>query len=171
MVRTREPEAREQLHYDQALAMMAELRDRQYTRKVVIRDEDRPWEQSRQGYAKHIMDPLIDDTALTDWWMFVHEIKRHSGKHRHQGGLVIYVLEGKGYTVCDSVRYDWEAGDLIVLPLKPGGIEHQHFNTDDSQSAKWIAFIYVPYWFGAASELIQIENSPDFGRTQEAAAG
>ena len=43
-----------------------------------------------------------------------------SGKHRHQGGLVIYVLEGKGYSIVDGERKDWEKGDLVLLPMKPG---------------------------------------------------
>jgi gentisate 1,2-dioxygenase len=43
----------------------------------------------------------------------------------HQGGLVIYVLEGegaegRGYTILDDERYEWEAGDVMTLPLRQG---------------------------------------------------
>src|SRR5690242_9499378 len=67
-------------------------------------------------------------SALNQWLVFQHDIHTHSGKHRHQGGLAIFVLEGEGYTEVDGVRIDWEAGDLILLPIKPDGCEHQHFN-------------------------------------------
>src|SRR5439155_811034 len=78
---------------------------------------------------------------LVDWNVFVQDIRVHSGKHRHQGGLVIYIMEGEGYSVVDGERHDWEAGDLLLLPVKKGGVEHQHFNKDDAHPAKWIAFI------------------------------
>jgi hypothetical protein len=35
-------------------------------------------------------------------------------------------------------------GDLILLPIKPGGCEHRPFNRHADQSCKWIAFIYNP---------------------------
>ena len=75
------------------------------------------------------------DTPLQHWRVFIHDIKTRSGKHRHQGGLVIYVLEGKGYSVVDGERKDWEKGDLVLLPMKPEGVEHQHFNLDPAEPA------------------------------------
>jgi gentisate 1,2-dioxygenase len=71
--------------------------------------------------------------------MFVHEIRTHSGRHTHQGGLALFVLQGKGYTTVDGVPHEWEEGDLILLPIKPGGVEHQHFNTDPSRPSRWLA--------------------------------
>ena len=43
-----------------------------------------------------MMTGIYNDVPLQDWRIFVHDIKTHSGKHCHQGGLVIYVLESKG---------------------------------------------------------------------------
>ena len=74
---------------------------------------------------------------------FLHEIHTHSGRHRHQGGLVIYVVEGQGYTTVNDKRVDWKEGDLILLPVMPGGVEHQHFNTDPTRPSRWLAM--VPY--------------------------
>ena len=52
--------------------------------------------------------------------MFIHTITTKSGEHRHQGGLLIFVLEGKGYSIVDGERWDWEKGDLVLLPMQPG---------------------------------------------------
>jgi len=107
------------------------------------------------------------ETALDGWTVFVQEIHVHSGKHRHQGGLVIYVLEGEGYSVVEGERLDWEAGDLLLLPLKPGGVEHQHFNKYEDRPAKWIALINVPIFTWGATEMVQVEDHPDFVQGRE----
>ncbi len=93
--------------------------------------------------------------------MFKHQIVTKSGRHRHQGGLLIFVTEGKGYSIVDGERWDWEKGDLVLLPMKPGGVEHQHFNLHDKPS-EWAAFINVPIQEHVASDLQQTEVSPDF---------
>ena len=76
--------------------------------------------------------------------------------------IFIYVLEGKGYSVVDGERKDWEKGDLVLLPMRPEGVEHQHFNLDPAEPAVWAAFIHIPIQEFLASDLQQTENSPDF---------
>src|SRR5204863_5154071 len=103
------------------------------------------------------------DTVLDDWIVFVNDIQVHSGKHKHQGGLVIFILEGEGYSIVEGERHDWEAGDLLLLPFKGGGgVEHQHFNKYENKPAKWIAFISSPLFFWGASEMVQLEEHPEF---------
>lgn len=161
-VRTREAEARQVNTYEAGFSHDAELRRRAVECKVVVKGTERPWQQSRQGRIKFFLHATIDDTAVFDWRMFVHDIRTHSGKHRHQGGLAIYVVEGKGWTTVDSVRYDWEEGDLILLPVKPRGCEHQHFNAEPGKPCKWLALIYSPFKGALGSEMEQKEVSPDW---------
>lgn len=132
--------------------------------RVVIRGRDVPWEQNRQGLIKFLLHPKVwAEVSVPNWFMFIHRIKKHSGRHRHQGGLGLFVLEGKGYTVVDGVRYDWEKDDLILLPVKPEGCEHQHFNVDPSgQAAEWLAFIFDPFRDAMGNELEQRATSPDW---------
>jgi gentisate 1,2-dioxygenase len=104
----------------------------------------------------------IEDTALRDWRVFAHEIHTHSGRHTHQGGIVIYVTRGRGYTVVNGVREAWKAGDLLLLPVVPGGVEHQHWNQDPDQSSEWIAFRFVPWQYATGASFDQNENSPDW---------
>ena len=55
-----------------------------------------------------------------------------------------------------------DAGDLLLLPIKPGGVEHQHFNLQPGQDCRWIAFSYMPFFDHVASEFTQTEVSPLF---------
>ncbi|MPZ22880.1 MAG: cupin domain-containing protein [Dehalococcoidia bacterium] len=145
--RTREPDPDASNVYEKGLKYLLDLRERSFSRQVVLRDEEVPWEQDRQGRQKFFVMRETDHTnsALRDWNAFLHDIRNHSGAHRHQGGLAIYVIEGKGWTSVDGERIDWEAGDLLLLPIKPGGVLHQHHNDRPGETAVWIAFIYSPY--------------------------
>ena len=158
---------RETDDYEQQLARDREKMERARSGKVVIRGRDVPWTQNRQARNKMYMAPSRSsgkpvETVLDDWRVFVNDIKVHSGKHRHQGGLVIYVLEGEGYTEVDGERHEWEAGDLLLLPLKPGGVVHQHFNKRPGENCKWMAFIFRPYNDAIGYFLEQKETSPDY---------
>jgi gentisate 1,2-dioxygenase len=149
--------------YERVLSYRKALKERNQSGPIVIRQSDRELFQSRQGKLRFYLDPVTyKDTPLQTWRVFTHTIKTKSGKHHHQGGLVIYVLSGKGYSIVDGERWEWEAGDLVLLPLKPDGVEHQHFNLDPANEAVWAAFINVPIQEHLASDLQQVEASPDF---------
>lgn len=161
--RSRDREASAFNTYDVVMNYRKDYVEQQMKGKVVIRSTDREWEMTRQGKLKYYLQPhQFDDHALRDWMTFVQDIRKHSGSHRHQGGLVIFVLEGKGYTVVDNKRYDWEAGDLLLLPPKPDGVEHQHFNAEEGSGCKWVAFIYMPIWDAVSGEMTQGQLSPDY---------
>jgi len=158
---------RERDHYEAIVAAQRAERERSYTGHVVVRGRDLPWIQGRQGVSRTYLSPSRYmrepvETAIDGWICFVQEVRLHSGKHRHQGGLVIYIIAGKGHTVCDGARLDWEAGDLLLLPIKRGGVEHQHFNADPEVPVKWIAFINTAIYNWGASEMVQLEAHPEF---------
>lgn len=130
---------------------------------IVIKGSSLPWKQSRQGYSKHyIRDFFREDVALQDWRVFVQNIRTKSGRHVHQGGICLHVLEGKGRTTCNGETIEWKAGDLVVLPVLPGGVEHQHFNDAGEEGSKWLATIFLPFWWALATEERQTEVHPDF---------
>jgi hypothetical protein len=149
--------------YDIFMRARQAFHERQQTGQVVIKPSDREFRMTRQGRLMYHLNPDIHkDTPLQDWRVFSHDIKTQSGRHRHQGGLVIYVITGRGYSVVDGERIDWQAGDLLLLPIKPGGVEHQHFNLQPGQDCRWIAFSYMPFFDHVASEFTQTEVSPQF---------
>lgn len=162
--RTRETEATPGLKYDIAYAKRGQFVEHAKTGVIVVKDSDREWELSRQGFLKwYLLEDEYPEVVLHDWWVFIHDIKRQSGMHRHQGGLVLFVIEGKGTTECNGEMIDWEEGDCILLPYHPEGLAHRHFNRGDTP-AKWLAFIHIPTWNHAASELSQLEVFEEFKR-------
>src|SRR5947207_1875722 len=164
--RERERPALEDNPYERSMRSRQEFTDRNLTGQIVVTAAERETFQARQGKLKYYLCPVsYKDTPLQQWRVFTHEIATVSGKHRHQGGLVIYVLKGKGYSVVDGERWDWEKGDLVLLPMKPGGVEHQHFNLEPEQGpALWAAFINLRIHEFVAADLRQVENAPDLQR-------
>lgn len=169
--RVREPEPREGL-YEEILSRWKQKRDQQALGSVVLRGRDTPWETTRQGKLRYYSHPRNWHLqAAPGWLLFELDIHRHSGKHLHQGGLVIFVLEGEGYSVVDGERHDWQAGDLLVLPIKPGGCEHQHYNAADTTNVHWVAFCYEPFFDVMGSEMVQREVSADWEALEPGSAG
>jgi quercetin dioxygenase-like cupin family protein len=166
--RLRERERPTQNPYETALQQDKAFAERQMMGRIVVKLEDCEQQLSRQGRLRFYLDPTIEDTPLRSWVVFTHEVRTLSGKHRHQGGLVIYVIDGKGYSVVDGERVDWEKGDLLLLPLRPNGVEHQHFNSIPGHPALWMAFIHQPMREYVASEMTQTEVSPEYRQHEEA---
>ena len=161
--RTREKERgpREASSYEILLRQYAEFEERQKLGPVVLRASSREYQINRQGKFAYFLEPnRYPETPLHDWWVFVHDLETHSGKHRHQGGIIIYVLDGKGYSVVDGERVDWEKGDLLLLPIKPKGVTHQHFNSEPGKPCHWVAFLHLPIMDYLGTEMTQVENSP-----------
>ncbi|HUY02040.1 MAG TPA: cupin domain-containing protein, partial [Rhodocyclaceae bacterium] len=114
-------------------------------RKKVVHPQEMPWEMSRQGLLKHLLNEQMNTRMETvNAYMQIIPPGSRSGKHRHLAEECLYVLEGRGYDVhqdCDVEitdtyhwkvqdevkRYEWEAGDVIYIP--PNTV-HQHFNAD-----------------------------------------
>jgi hypothetical protein len=167
--RARERGPEQETLYDRSVRARMEDVERKRRGMVVLRDRDVPWDDNRQGKLKFYTNPLSfgeteDPTelpALTDFKVFVHDIHTNSGSHRHQGGLVIYVISGEGYTIVEGERKDWKAGDLMLLPVIPGGVEHQHFNTGPDL-ARWVAFRFEPFHEALGDIVEQVVNKPDF---------
>ncbi len=159
----RDPEPAETV-YDQQRRIDNERIKRRIEGKVVIKGNEIPYEQNRQGLVKwYSWDGIWDQHSVTGWRIFTNLIKKHGGKHRHQGGLGLFILSGKGYTVVDGVKYDWEDGDLVILPVKPDGNEHQHFNENPDSTSEWMAFIFTPVRDPTGVEFLQRDEHPDWG--------
>ena len=150
--------------YERTLKYRREQAERNQNGPIVIKQDGARGVHGAPGAAALLprSRSTIKDMPLLHWRVFTHEIRTKSGRHRHQGGLVIYVIEGKGYSIVEGERIDWEKGDLVLLPLNPNEVEHQHFNLDPEKPALWAAFIHIPIQEHLASDLQQTENSPEF---------
>ena len=146
-------------------------------RKKILHPEDLPWEMSRQGLLKHLLNEQMNTRMETvDAYMQVIPPGSRSGRHRHLAEECLYVLEGYGYDLhqdCDVEitdsyqwkpqaeikRYEWEAGDVIYVP--PCTI-HQHFNGDARRPARLISCINRIYKNSGLNDLAQIEDAPEY---------
>ncbi len=62
-------------------------------------------------------------------------------KHRHYYETIIFVLEGRGYSVVEDEKVEWEAGDAIhIAPWA----WHQHFNSDPDKEVKFLSGTNAP---------------------------
>ncbi|MBI4331134.1 MAG: cupin domain-containing protein [Chloroflexi bacterium] len=164
--RKKENEPEETL-YDQSYRLTNEEARKREQGRVIIKGKDIPFQQSRQALLRYLLHQKDwDSVAVPNWSVFINRIKVHSGRHVHQGGICLYVLEGKGYTIVDGVKFPWKKNDLILLPIKPGGVEHQHFNEDPNEPCEWIAFHFRPMGNAAAHRLEQREEHPDWAKSK-----
>jgi uncharacterized cupin superfamily protein len=167
-VKGREPEPLEE--YDKSIRAKEIRNQRLAEGRVIIKGKDLPWELNRQGRIKHYLrdwqeqlNRSSDYLAAPGWEVFHHEIRKHSGMHRHQGGTFLFVVGGQGSTTVNGVRYDWEEGDLIMLPMVPGGVAHQHFNRDPAIPAVFMRIAYSLHKDPViANWLEQLELSPEW---------
>ena len=64
-----------------------------------------------------------------------------SNRHRHTYETILYVLEGKGYSMIEDVRVEWEKGDAVYIPVWAW---HHHVNKDENNIAKYLACENAP---------------------------
>jgi quercetin dioxygenase-like cupin family protein len=146
-------------------------------RRKVVQPQDMPWEMSRQGLLKHLLNEAMNTRMETvDAYMQIVPPGSRSGKHRHLAEECLYVLEGRGYDLhqdCDVEitdtyhwtpqaevkRYEWEAGDVIYVP--PNTI-HQHFNASAEKPARLISAINRIFKASGLNDLEQIEDAPEY---------
>ena len=163
--------------YKALLEDAAQAPARNAKRKKVLHPEDMPWELSRHGLLKHLMNEGMNTRMETvDAYMLVIPPGSRSGKHRHLAEECLYVVEGRGYDLhqdCDVEitdtyhwlpqpeikRFEWEAGDVIYIP--PCTI-HQHFNADSARPARLISCINRIYKNCGLNDLEQIEDAPEY---------
>jgi gentisate 1,2-dioxygenase len=107
----------------------------------VIRPQDRQWQDTRNGRMLWFLHPNHSplQTGMRMSEIYVQELPpgARSGKHRHVGEEVHFIIEGSGYDVIDDVRWDWQANDVVATPVLS---THQSFNADPDRPARFISF-------------------------------
>ena len=145
-------------------------REEMKTARAVVSFDDLPWEINRQGKMRWYLHPAIRDTAHHESIIYVQEIPpgSRSGKIQHQGGTAFYVWKGRGYSIINGKRYDWEEEDVILLPVSVDwakGITYQHFNSDPNNPAFLVAAapnVYDALGVDLGVGLEQLEDCPEY---------
>ena len=168
--------------YQHLLDDATEQPERDAKRKKIVKPEEMPWEMSRQGLLKHLINEEMNTRMETvDVYMQFIPPGSRSGKHRHLAEECLYVVEGEGYDLhqdCDVEitdeyfwkpqdevhRFEWEAGDIIYIP--PNTI-HQHFNANPDKPVRLISAINRIYKYCGLNDLEQIEDAPEYDPSVE----
>jgi gentisate 1,2-dioxygenase len=77
----------------------------------------------------HTGRPVMD--TMTAWIQMLRPAV-HTQAHRQINTAVYHVFEGRGATVIDGVRFDWEQGDMFAVP---SWAYHEHLNASSSDRA------------------------------------
>src|SRR6266545_4840157 len=86
-----------------------------------------------------------------------HEGWKNLG-HRHLIDAVIHILRGRGYSVIDGVRYDWEAGDFLCVPTFAW---HRHANVSN-EPFMYIAGTTTPFSMALGVSIHEDERYPEY---------
>jgi quercetin dioxygenase-like cupin family protein len=164
-------------HYQHLLDDAAAAPVRNARRRKIVTPAEMPWEMSRQGILKHLINEQMNTRMETvDAYMQIIPPGSRSGRHRHLAEECLYVLEGRGYDLhqdCDVEitddfhwkpqakiqRFEWEAGDVIYVP--PNTI-HQHLNADPDRPVRLISSINRIFKHCGLNDLEQIEDAPEY---------
>ena len=142
--------------YDDWLGLWdAEQEERTKARKY-IHDEQLEWVKTKQDFRAALLCARENGFATTGVAMLA-EIPEgwHTGIHSH-GEEAIYIVEGNGFSVVDSKRYNWEDGSCLFMPY---GSVHQHFNSGKKKVRYFSAMALPLERFACMARLMQYEEA------------
>jgi len=144
-----------------------------------VKPDEMPWEDSPHGRLKHMAREDINP-RIKDVDMYQQELPPggRSGKHRHTAEELMFILEGRGYslhwdvdfdldvaykwrTAEEPKRFEWEEGDLVFIPINT---VHQHFNSDPEKPARFISASNRIYKTLGLGDVEEIEEAPPFDK-------
>ena len=124
---------------------LKEERRRRLAAPRVIKAKTLPWDGGPGHWNKDVLTP--DNEPFLTQSIYVHVESEAPGgishTHGHQNEALFYVLEGRGHEIHDGERYDWEAGDLVVVH---NDSVHQHCNDDPKRPSRVLVIKAKPLW-------------------------
>ena len=83
------------------------------------------------GISIEYTNPVNGGPAFATMACFSQLLRKgqHTKAHRHVGSVVYHVVEGKGHSIIDGMRFDWEDKDTFVVP---GWSFHEHLAESDA---------------------------------------
>jgi len=109
----------------------------------VIKGRELLFNDGPQSFSKHFIEP-VDGLGQT---LHLHLEEYAPGgrtqKHGHVNEAAFYILDGKGYEIHDGIRYDWQAGDIVIVH---NNCVHQHFNASEREPARSLVLKTKPMY-------------------------
>jgi hypothetical protein len=139
-VSTRKERLAQRNFFDELLRLRDQQRDQRRDALQVIKRGELPLELNPHGYVRWYLHPFIEDTAIRALIFYSQEIPpgSRSGKQKHPGELMFYIVSGRGHTLIEGVRHPWKADDVISIPTRQDGTVYQHFNDDPDHPAELV---------------------------------
>jgi gentisate 1,2-dioxygenase len=84
--------------------------------------------------AMEYTNPLTGGHVLPTMGCWIQMLRPgvHTRAHRHMSSVAYHVFRGRGATIVDGVRLEWEAGDFLALPPRAW---HEHINASATDEA------------------------------------
>jgi gentisate 1,2-dioxygenase len=107
-------------------------------RYAQARDDD-PFD----GAMMHYTNPVTGGHVMATMGASMQLLRRgFTGKaHRHTGSFLYQVAKGKGYSVINGQRFDWQERDIFCVP---SWAWHEHANASSSEDACLFCFNDLP---------------------------
>jgi quercetin dioxygenase-like cupin family protein len=132
-----------------------EQQERRTARKS-ISEEELAWVRTKQDWRAALLGARENGFITSGTTMLAEiPVRWHTGKHSH-GEEAVYIVEGKGFSVIDGLRYDWETGSCLFIPF---GAAHQHFNSGDKAVRYFSAMALPLERFVGMAKLTQYEEA------------
>lgn len=131
-------------------------------------------ELNQMGYMRWYLHPALEEPSTRALYFFELEVPKgsRSGLMQHQGGVIHFVLEGSGWTEYEGGQHQWEAGDVIALPIKEAGIEFRHHNTGLAPARILVTWPNFDSANGPEAGVLMrvVENCPEWDAAEAAKA-
>ncbi len=137
---------KERLFFRELTGLTYSLREElKRIRKVprVIKGKDLKLRKGPQFFNVDILTPKEKITQVLYAHYIVLAPGGKSDNHGHMNEAMFYILDGKGHDVHDGIRYDFEAGDVMVVE---NSCVHQHFNDDPDRPVRALCIKSKPLY-------------------------
>ena len=104
----------------------------------VEKDDARSTYSAERRHPVHFVDLPSHAISMTIGGL---EPGGRSNRHRHTYETILYVLEGRGYSMIEDQQVGWEQGDALYIPVWAW---HHHVNTDPARPARYLACENAP---------------------------
>ncbi|MBI4334409.1 MAG: cupin domain-containing protein [Chloroflexi bacterium] len=114
--------------YDKWLKFWDDGQEERARARKFLHEEEQEWVRTKQDFKATLLcgreNGFITAGAVM---LAVIPWGWNTGKHSH-GEEAMFILQGKGFTILDGERYDWDGGSCLFMPY---GSVHQHFNSGE----------------------------------------
>lgn len=144
--------------YDRWLGASDDWGEQSANARKSIQEEELEWVRTKQDYRVALLCSRSNG-FLTPLDIMLGEIpvRWNTGKHYH-GEEAIYITKGKGCSVIDGKRYDWEEGSCIFIPF---GVVHQHFNLGEDTARYFSVMAFTFEMFAGVAKVFQFEEAAE----------